>query len=103
MADALVVHKGRTNIVTVNLGMNVSSDTITSQIKTESGDLIAAWTVAFDGDGTDGELILTLDNTVTSAITQHTGLMDLKRVSAGEPYAVFDELIEVEFRGVVTT
>lgn len=102
MSDTIVVYKGRTNIVTVNLGIDVSSDTITSEIRTASGTLIATWTVAFDGDGTDGELILTLDNSVTSAITYPSGLMDLKRMMGGEPVSVFDESLEVEFREIVT-
>lgn len=100
--DKVVVYKGRTTIITASLGINVSGDTITSEIRTESGTLIAAWGVTFDSDGTDGELVLRLDNAVTAAITQSTGLMDMKRVSGGEPYPVFDKPIEVEFREVVT-
>lgn len=103
MSDPIVVHKARTNVITVSLGIDVSSDTITSQIRTASGTLIATWSVVFDGDGTDGELILTLDNTVTAAIAYPTGLMDLKRILNGEPVSVFDKPIEVEFREVVTT
>lgn len=102
MADKIIIHKGRTNILTVSLGYDVSGDTITSEIRTESGTLIATWTVAFDGDGTDGELIFTLDNSITAAITYPNGLMDIKRVSVGEPYSVMDAPIEVEFREVVT-
>lgn len=99
---ALVVYKNRTNIVNASLGYDVSGDTITSEIRTESDVLIATWTVTFDGDGTDGELVLTLDNSITSAIEYSRGLMDMKRVSAGEPFAVFDKAIEVEFRETVT-
>lgn len=102
MSNIIVVHKGRTNIVTVNLGINVVGDTITSQIRTPSGVLIATWVVAFDSDGSDGELILTLDNLITAAIAYPTGLMDIKRLSGGEPLSVFDKSIEVEFREVVT-
>lgn len=102
MSDTLVVYKDRTNIITASLGINVSGDTITSQIRTESGVLIATWTVAFDSDGTDGELVLTLDNSATGAIAYPSGLMDMKRVTSGEPLAVFDKPIEVEFRETVT-
>jgi hypothetical protein len=98
----LVVYKGRTNIVNVSLGYDVSGDVITSEIRTEGDALIATWTVVFDGDGTDGELVLTLDNTITSAIEYSRGLMDFKRVSSGEPFAVIDKAIEVEFREAVT-
>lgn len=102
MSDALIVYKNRTNIVPVSLGYNVSLDTITSEIRTPSGVLIATWAVAFDGDGTDGELILTLDNSVTATISYATGVMDMKRVTGGEPLPVFDKPIEVEFRDTVT-
>lgn len=102
--DTLVVYKNRTNIITVSLGIDVSGDTITSEIRTPTGVLIATWDVVFDSDGTDGELILTLDNSdVESAdIGYSSGLMDLKRVSGGEPYVIFDKSLEVEFREVVT-
>ena len=102
MSDILVVHKDRTNIVTVSLGFDVSGETITSEIRTESGVLIATWGVAFDGDGTNGELILTLDNSITSAVTYPSGLMDLKRISNGEPLPIFDMPLEVEFRETIT-
>lgn len=102
MSNTIVVYKARTNVITVSLGIDVSSDTITSEIRTQSGVLIATWGVAFDGDGTDGELILTLDNSITSAITYTNGLMDLKRMSVGEPLQVFDRPLEVEFRETIT-
>lgn len=104
MTDAtkLVVYKNRTNTVPVSLGIDVSADTLTSEIRSSTGVLIATWTVSFAGDGSDGELILTLDNAVTSAITHPTGLMDIKRVSAGEPLPVFERALEVEFRDQVT-
>lgn len=102
MSDKVVVHKGRTNILTVSLGMDVSGDTLTSEIRTASGLLIATWDLVFDGNGSDGELILTLDDSVTAAIQYPSGLMDIKRVSNGEPLAVFDKPLEVEFRETVT-
>lgn len=98
----IVVHKNRTNVITASLGIDVSGDTLTSEIRTASGTLIAAWTVVFDGDGTDGELILTLDNSITAAIEHPSGLMDIKRMMNGEPVAVFDAPIEVEFRETIT-
>jgi hypothetical protein len=102
MSDKVVVFVGRTNVIPVSLGFDVSNDDITSEIRTEAGVLIATWNVEFDGDGTDGELVFRLDDSVTSTITQAVGLMDIKRVSDGEPYAVFDKPLEVEFRKVVT-
>lgn len=102
MSDTIVVHKGRTNTVTVSMGIDVSGDEITSEIRTISGILIAKWDVRFDSDGTDGELILRMDNSITGAITEPSGLMDLLRVSGGEPLPVFDMPLEVEFRETVT-
>lgn len=102
MSNTIVVHKGRTNILPVSLGVDVAGDTLTSEIRTPGGTLIATWTVALVTDGTDGEITLTLDNSVTSAINYASGLMDIKRVSNGEPIAVFDRPIEVEFRETIT-
>lgn len=102
MSDAVIVYKGRTNILPVSLGIDVSGDTITSEIRTDTGVLICTWGVAFDGDGTDGECIFTLDNTITSPISYTRGLMDIKRVSGSEPYPVLDQPLEVEFRESIT-
>jgi len=105
MGKAVIVHKGRTNTLQVNLGVDVSTDTITSEIRSEpeiSSPLIAAWSVAYATDGTDGEMIFTLDNTITEQITASSGFMDVKRVSGGEPLSVFDKPLEVIFQGSVT-
>jgi streptogramin lyase len=56
----------------------------------------------FVTDGEDGELVLTLDNTITEQITANAGYMDLKRMVSGEPVPVFDKPLEVTFRGTVT-
>lgn len=105
MSEAIVVHKGRTNIVTLDLGIDVSADTITSEIRTkpeQDAPLVAEWVVTHETDGTDGKLVLTLDDIFTSQITVASGFMDVKRVSGGEPLPVFDRPLEVEFRGTVT-
>lgn len=101
----VIVHKGRTNTLTVSMGYDVSADTITSEIRSEpdqGSPLIATWTVTKKTTGADGELILTLDNLVTSQIKANSGYMDLKRMHNGEPLAVFDQPLEVTFRGTVT-
>ncbi len=101
----IIVHKGRTVVVPVSLGFDVSQDIITSEIrvgKSQTSDLIATWDVSFVTDGTDGELVLTLDNSVTEVITQTTGYMDIKRVTGGEPLSIFDEPLEVLFTDSVT-
>lgn len=101
----IIVYKGRTNVVTVNLGINVSADTLTSQIRAEptpTSTLIATWTVAKVGGGTTGQLTLTLDDAITAAITAKVGYMDIKRVVGTEPVAVFDEPLKVVFRNNIT-
>lgn len=105
MSDTIVVHKGRTNIVTLDLGIDTSTDVITSEIRTkpeQSATLIATWVVTELTDGTDGKYVLRLDNTFSSQITVASGWMDIKRVSGGEPLSVFDEPLQVEFKGTVT-
>lgn len=105
MTNSLIVHKSRTNVISVGLGMDVSADTITSEIRAEpnqESDLLATWQVSFATDGVDGELILTLDNAETDDVAIGTGYMDLKRVVNGEPLPVFDKPLQVTFRETVT-
>lgn len=101
----VIVQKGRTNTVQLGLGYDVSNDTFESEIRAEKNHEsthLATWVVSFLTDGTDGELILTLDDSVTSEITKSTGWMDVKRISAGEPLTVFDEPLEVLFKNTIT-
>lgn len=105
MSNKVIVHKGRTNVITVDLGINVSADTFTSEIRTEpdsSSPLIATWNVTFATTGADGKLILRLDDVITAQIKANGGYMDLKRVTGSEPVPVFDRPLEVSFRGTVT-
>jgi len=101
----IIIYKGRTKEIIVDLGINVSSDTFHSQIRSAedvSSSLIAEFTVAFLTDGTDGKLKLTLDNSVTSLIRHKTGYMDIKRTTSGEPVPAFDGVLQVVFKGSVT-
>lgn len=101
----VVVYKGRTNTVIVNLGTNVSLDTFVSEIrvgKNSTSILIATWTVSFLTTGIDGKLKLILDDAVTSLISQLYGYMDLKRISGGEPLPVFNGPLKVVFKDTVT-
>jgi len=105
MSNKVIVHKGRTNIITVSLGSDVSADTITSEIRSEPNQdapLIATWTVPFATNGSDGKLILKLDDNETGQIKANSGYMDLKRITGSEPVPVFDRPLEVSFRGTVT-
>jgi len=105
MSNTVIVHKGRTNIITVAMGFDVSADVITSEIRAEPDTesvLIATWDVAFATDGTDGELLLTINDIVTGQIKASGGYMDLKREVNGTPLPVFEKPLEVQFQGSVT-
>jgi hypothetical protein len=105
VTNPVIVHRARTNVVTMDLGFDISADTFTSEIRAEpevTSALLATWTVSFETDGTDGILVLELDDVDAGQVTVDSGYMDIKRVSAGEPLPVFDRPLEVEFRGVVT-
>lgn len=105
MSSKVIVHKGRTNIITVALGIDVTADTITSEIRSEPNSdspLIATWVVTKTNGGSDGELTLTLDDLATSQILANSGYMDIKRITGSEPVPVFDRPLEVSFRGTVT-
>ena len=105
MANTLVVHKGRTNNVDVNLNRDITGMTFTSEIRTEpnrDSSLIATWTVSVT-TLTPGEISLTLTHVVSGQILQDVGYMDIKGVdSGGYVEAIFDQPIKVEFRGTVT-
>lgn len=105
MSTVLVIHKGRTNIVTASLGMDVSGDTLTSQIRSEpnqEAELIATWNIEFATDGTDGELVLTLTASETDNIEARRGYMDIKRIAGVEILPVFSKPLQVDFLGTVT-
>lgn len=103
----VVVYKNRTNTLRINLGIDVSNDTFTSQIrdgKLSTSPLLATWTVSFVTNGTNGELICRLDDTLTTPllIPAKSGYMDLRRVSGGEPIPVFSTPIKVIFKESIT-
>lgn len=105
MSNEVIVHKGRTNVIYVDMGIDVAGETITSEIRAEENresDLIATWTVGNLTDGTDGKLVLTLDDAITGLITHDKGYMDIKRVAGSQPVPVFDRPLEVVFRETVT-
>lgn len=105
MPQGINVYRDRTTIIPVSLGFDVSGDVFTSEIRAKpdtSSTKLAEFEVTFDTDGTDGELILTLDNSVVDLVTVSRGYMDLKRVSNGEPLPVFEEPLDVFFKGTVT-
>jgi hypothetical protein len=105
MAKVINVYKGRTNKVSVSLGVDISGDTFISEIREQAhsdSPLIAAWNVAFLTNGVDGELVLTLDDSVTALIEKTQGYMDVKRVVGGEALSAFDGPLDVIFKDSVT-
>lgn len=105
MYQQVIVNKGRTTKLQVGFGFDISGDTFFSEIREEpnrTSTLIVEWTPSFATDGTDGELILTIDDSVSGPVTKSVGYMDIKRVTGGEPVSVFDEILEVLFKESVT-
>lgn len=101
----IVIYKGRTAILPVSFGDDISNDTFTSEIRVDKDPaslLITTWDVSFDTNGVDGELILTLDDSITGAVTKSVGYMDIKRITDGEPINVFNQPVEVLFKNPVT-
>lgn len=105
MYSPVVVQVGRTNVVGVSVGRDLSNSVLTSEIrKSKSVDsaLIATWEVTPATDYTDGNVVLTLDDSDTVGIQHKSGYMDIKEVVDGEPVSVFKEPLPVSFEGVVT-
>jgi len=103
-SNQLWIYKGRTNIIQLALGYDVSNDTFASEIRKEDNresDLIATFEVSFETDGIDGELILTIDD-ADSELEASRGYMDVKRITGGEPIQLFDEPLEVLIKDPVT-
>lgn len=96
----ILVKRGKTVELPVSLGFNVSQMIFSSRIFEENtldSTLITVWTVTFKDDGKDGELILTLDESITTGIVQSLGYMDLRNISDDEPVNIFKELLEISF------
>lgn len=102
----LVVYKNRDNVFQCNMGQDVSTDTLTSEIRVEAdpnSPLLGTFTITMgDAGGVDGEIVLTLLAEDLDAGDLREGWMDIKRVVGGRPYAVFDGALRVDFRGTVT-
>lgn len=105
MKATLKVFLGRTNVIPVSFGTDVSSAAFASDIRVEpdsTSTLIVSWVATFLTDGSDGEVVLTLDDADLAGVTAKKGYMDIKRIEGGEPYPVVDEVIEVYFQKPVT-
>jgi len=103
--DQIIIYKGRTNIVLLAVGRDVSTSVISGEIRKEKNresDLIATWVVGFVNTGADGELILTIDDSETDELEESRGWTDFKEVVSGEPMMLFDEPLEVLIKDPVT-
>jgi hypothetical protein len=101
----ITVHRNRTAVHLVYLGYNPTGQNFLSQIResrSPSSRLIATWDISVVGDGSSGELRLSLDNGVTKEITQTFGYMDIVREEGGEPYSVIETPITVVFLDLPT-
>ena len=102
-APALEVYKDRVTTVTVDLGMDITGDTLTSQIRErqdKSSALIGSWDIAVD-DAESGLITMTFDDS-PGTVTKTEGWMDIKRVIGSEAYPVWDDPLRVKFVGAVT-
>lgn len=96
----LKIHRGRTHVSVVSLGRDISGMTFKSEIRagqSPDADLIAVWGISIIGDGSTGQLRLSLDNSITSQVTETIGYMDVLRVEGGEPYSEFSAPLQVVF------
>lgn len=101
--SAISVYKSKITTITANLGIDVTGDTITSEIREQQSpdsDLIGTWDVTVVTPST-GELSLVFDDSA-GTITHTEGWMDLKRVSGGDPIPVLDGPVRVKFVPAVT-
>lgn len=105
-AVTITVKRGVRAVVPVSLRYSVKDQTIRSQIRAgrnRSAPLIAEWEVKFVTDGSDGKIQLEMDDSVTVAIPNTVGYMDILRIGDGEPYSVLnDTIIEVVFKDTIT-
>lgn len=108
MYTPIIVKRGRTTTLQVSLHRDLSATTaeaFSSKIRAEDNEtspVLCAWQIAIKSPASDGILILTIDNTVASAVTRTNGYMDMKEVIAGEPRSVWNDPLPVVFEGVVT-
>lgn len=104
MSNEVIVHRNRYNVITVDLGYDVTGETLESEIRSEpsvDAPLVVAWDLTVN-DAATGKLTLVIDTTAAAQIKAASGFMDIKRVSGVEAIPAWDEPLEVTFRGAVT-
>lgn len=100
MYQPIIVHKNRNVTVGINLGEDVSGNTFSGVIrkdKSPDSTLLATWAIEFLTDGTDGEIVLTLQPGDTATIEHTNAYTDVKRVVGSEVLPVFTQPIQVIF------
>lgn len=105
MYKPIYIRVGRHNTVAVRFDGDISTEVLTSEIrkeKSKTSELIATFTPSFATDGTDGILLLTLDQTASDGITFTNGWMDIKKIEDGKSTSAFQHPVPVIFEGVVT-
>lgn len=104
MSGAVVVYRGRETTINLDLNMDCTGDTITSEIRSEpnrDSNLIATWDVTVV-DASTGKYKLILGATASGQVVVDSGYTDVLRVSNSKPLPVFDNPLEVIFKGTVT-
>lgn len=99
------IDRGRTEVKEFRFGYSLAGDSFKSEIRQGTrvdSKLIATWDIEFATDGSDGVLLLSLDDSITKDIPAGSGYMDIKRVTDGEPVSMFEHPLTVVIRNVVT-
>lgn len=105
MYEPIIVHKNRNVTVGLNLGEDVSGNTFEGVIrasKDSDSTVLATWAIGFLTDGTDGEIVLTLEPEDTADIPYTIGWTDLKRIAGSESLPVFRSAVQVVFEESLT-
>lgn len=99
----IIFYKGRYNAIPVDLGIDITGQTIASQIRErpeEASNLILDWIVTVT-NASLGQFTLSFNDS-SGAITASEGWMDIKRVTGSGDIPCFDGPLGVEFRGAAT-
>lgn len=92
------VERGKTVVVGISIGFNVSLFEFLCEMR-ESEDpasaIITTWDMSFETDGKDGELLASLDDSITSVLVLGAAWLHLYRVSGSTHLPVFGEPVEV--------
>ena len=100
MESRLVFDKGSYNSWNVNANLDLTGQTVVSQIRVrpeETSDLILQWTVSIT-DAAAGEFTIYFNDSANTLGDVSEGFMDIKRVTGSGDVRMHDEVIFVEFQ-----